>query len=511
MDEKIEHNSRKQVKWATVVSYIAIILNIIAGLIYTPWLIIHIGDSNYGIYSIVTSIITMLIMDFGISEAVAKYVAQYRTEGKENEIGSLLGLVLKIYLLLSIIFLIIFIFFYFMVEHIYVGLTATEISKLKQAYIIVAAYNVIAFTFTPLSGIMLAYEHLINLKLADILNKILVIVISAIAILLGGELMAVVIANAMAGIVTIIYKLLVIQKNHHFKIDIRYNNRKLLKEILKFSVWIAIMVIAQRCIYSITPSILGALSNSKEVTYFSLASTLEGYAYSFGSVIAGLYLARLTRILLADDKNAFNRLIVKVGKLQYVLILLIFVGFICVGDSFVYMWMGEGYSKVYYCTILMLMPDMLLWPFMIPATGLTVLNKVKEYSLVHVIMAVINMVLEAIFANRYGAIGAAVGICTATIIKAFLVMVVYKRHLPIDMMGFVKQVFLPYGLGAGVALVLSRLVLNNVASAVNSWGAVLLKGLITSTIYIMCICIIGVIFDKETRETVSKMFIRREK
>ena len=95
MEQNVEVHSRNQIKVATLVSYISIAVNIISGLLFTPWLIHQLGDGDYGIYSIGTSIITLLIMDFGISEAVAKYVAQYRTEGKEEKVTELLSLVTK--------------------------------------------------------------------------------------------------------------------------------------------------------------------------------------------------------------------------------------------------------------------------------------------------------------------------------------------------------------------------------------------------------------------------------
>ena len=236
MEQNVEVHSRNQIKVATLVSYISIAVNIISGLLFTPWLIHQLGDGDYGIYSIGTSIITLLIMDFGISEAVAKYVAQYRTEGKEEKVTELLSLVTKIYLILALIFLALFSVLYFFLGNIYAGLTAGELIKLKNVYIIIAIYNVFAFAFTPLSGIMLAYEHLVSLKLCDIVLRLLTIVITIIAIINGLGLYSAVMANAIAGVAVIAYKLYIIQSNHRFKIDLSYQDNDLLKKIFSFSV-----------------------------------------------------------------------------------------------------------------------------------------------------------------------------------------------------------------------------------------------------------------------------------
>ena len=102
--KSVDAYSRSQIKKGTILSYFALGLNIISGLLFTPWLIHQIGKSDYGIYSIGTSIIALLIMDFGISDAVAKYVAQYQAEGNENKINDLLSLVSRIYIILSLFF-----------------------------------------------------------------------------------------------------------------------------------------------------------------------------------------------------------------------------------------------------------------------------------------------------------------------------------------------------------------------------------------------------------------------
>lgn len=66
-------NSSKQIKLGALISYFAIAFNIVAGLIYTPWMISKIGQSNYGLYTLATSVISMFVMDFGMGAAVTRF------------------------------------------------------------------------------------------------------------------------------------------------------------------------------------------------------------------------------------------------------------------------------------------------------------------------------------------------------------------------------------------------------------------------------------------------------
>jgi O-antigen/teichoic acid export membrane protein len=84
-----------------VLSYISIAINIIAGLLYTPWMITQIGQSNYGLYTLANSLITIFVMDFGMSAAVSRFVAKYRAEDNQEAINNFLGVAYKLYIALA--------------------------------------------------------------------------------------------------------------------------------------------------------------------------------------------------------------------------------------------------------------------------------------------------------------------------------------------------------------------------------------------------------------------------
>lgn len=504
----IEQYSRSQVKRATVISYLSLAINILSGLIFTPWLIHQLGEGDYGLYSIGTSIITLLIMDFGINEAVGKYVAEYRATGREDKVHDLISLVFKIYLLLAVIFLLIFTVLYFFLNGLYDNLAAEELVKLKNIYVIIAVYNVFAFALTPLSGIMLAYEYLTSLKICDIINRLVVIAITVVAIWFGLGLYACVLANAFAGIIVILYKLIIVRRRGLLKINIQYKDKALLKSILSFSVWVAVLIITQRCIYSITPSILGALAGSAEVTRYSVAGTLEGYVYSFGSVISALFLAKISRQLADGDKEGFDALIRNTGKIQFILISVIFIGFICVGYDFINLWMGEGYEIIYYMTIILLIPSLYVWPFMTASVGLTVANKVKGPALVNLGTAMINILMEFLIVPRFGAMGAIVSIAIANTFKGIALVYVYRKYLSIKIKYFMKDIFGKYGLIFAIALSIGWFLTRRL-NFVDGWIGFVLRGTLVVGVYgVVCVTAM-MVYDKGFAFAL-KMYLRRK-
>lgn len=109
-------DSNKQIKLGAFLSYFAIFFNIIAGLLYTPWMISKIGKADYGLYMLVTSFLTYFIVDFGLWQAISRYITKYRAEGKENEVQNIIGLSAKIYLVLVLLFALFYLFFIFFLD-----------------------------------------------------------------------------------------------------------------------------------------------------------------------------------------------------------------------------------------------------------------------------------------------------------------------------------------------------------------------------------------------------------
>lgn len=100
-------SSSQQIKYGAVLSYLGIIVYILVGLLYTPWMIRAIGKDDYGLYTLAYSIVGFFVFDFGISAAVQRFVAKYLAEGNSEKVNSCVSLVCRLYLYIDIIILIV--------------------------------------------------------------------------------------------------------------------------------------------------------------------------------------------------------------------------------------------------------------------------------------------------------------------------------------------------------------------------------------------------------------------
>lgn len=439
-------NNSKQIKVGAIVSYFTIAFNIIAGLIYTPWMISQIGQGNYGLYTLATSLITIFVMDFGMSAAVTRFVSKYNAADDSKSVNNFLGMVYKLYLAIDLVIFVALLIVYLFINKIYTQLSPEELGVFKILYVIVGLFSVVSFPFTNLSGILSAYEKFVQLKLCELFNKVFVIVAMVISLSMGYGVYALVSINAIAGILTILVKLIIIKKQTAVKANFKFFDKAMLKEIFSFSAWTTISGLAQRLVFTVSPSIIAMVSavGSVGVAIFGLATTIEGYVYTFANAINGMFMPRISKMIHDGKKDAeLLPLMIKIGRIQCMIIGLIIVGFICVGKSFiVYVWDKPDFVESYVCAILLIIPTFFSLPMQIANTALIVENYVNMNAYVMIITGVLNVFLSFPLSKFYGAIGASASIFIAYMVSNILLYIIYKKFLKIDMKTFCKETFL---------------------------------------------------------------------
>ena len=91
-----------QLKIGAILSYIILGLELIVGLVYTPMLTKLLGQAEYGLYSLVSSVISYLtVLDMGFGSSIVVYTSRYRAKNQKDEEKKLHGMFFIIYLIIA--------------------------------------------------------------------------------------------------------------------------------------------------------------------------------------------------------------------------------------------------------------------------------------------------------------------------------------------------------------------------------------------------------------------------
>ncbi|MBR5270822.1 MAG: oligosaccharide flippase family protein [Clostridia bacterium] len=505
--ENIEEQSNRRIKLGVFMSYITIAVNIITGLLYTPWMLKQIGDSNYGLYTLASSFISMFMLDFGMSAAVSRFVSRYIALDDQDSLNNFLGIVYKLYGLISAAISVILIVVFFNLNTIYDNMSAAELATFKVVFVMTAFSTVFCFPFVTLSGIMMSYEYFFEIKLFNLLNKICTVVLTIIALIEGMGIYALVAVHAVCNITFVLVKLVFIKRKTSIKINWKVRDKEQTKGIFSFSIWSAISGVAQQLTLNIMPSILAALVSASQLAHFSLARTIEGYVWTISEAINGLFLPKVTRrIVKSDTAEDVLPLMIKVGRIILSITGLVICGIILVGQDFVKVWLGSnGYNDVYIMMILLTVYSIISSPQQIANTSMVVLNKVRYQATVAIVCSILNIVIAPVFIKIYGAVGAAMSVGAAYIIRVIISNVIYYKVLKVNVFKFFWEChikMLPGFLIAIIVSVIAGRIINFDSNVLNMFA----KGIIFVLAYTISMWFIG--WNNEEKNLIKSVIKR---
>lgn len=428
-----------ELKGGAILNYVTIILNILMGLVYTPFLLRMLGQSEYGLYSLAASIISYLtVLDLGFGNAIVRYTAKFKAEGKNEEMRSMFGMFSIIYSFIGIIALVAGIILTINADKLFGGnMSTTEIER-TQIMLWLMTFN-LAFTF-PMSiwgSIMTAYERFIFQRIISIIRSILNPAVMIILLLFGYKAVALVVVTTIFNVATLTINYIYCKKN--LKIEFSYKNFKLglLKEASIYSFWIFLNAIMDRIYWSTGQFILGMYKGAVSVAIYAVAIQIQHLYTMFSTAVVSVFLPKVTSMVSTkSSEKEISDLFVKIGRIQYIIISYTLCAFILLGREFIYLWAGNGYDSAYTISLLFLCP---LTVPLIQNLGITILqarNKMKFRSILYIIISLGSLALSIPLTIKYGGIGCAFATSLALTLGQIIIMNIYyykKQHINIPL------------------------------------------------------------------------------
>lgn len=498
-----------QVKIGAVISYILIVLNSVYGVVMTPFIINSLGADEYGVYKTIAALSSsMMIMDFGIGGTVQRYVAKYRADNRENEIPNFMSMSLVISLGLNVLIIIASIVIYFLIGSIYgETFSADQLVLARKLFLLLSLNALMVIVENVLNGLITGYNRFIfgnGLKLG-----LLVLRIVMLFLLLAhfSSAVTIVLISIAASVITGAAEIFYIQKG--LKVRIRYDHwdGTVLTEAGKYTALMFLTSIASQIFSNLDNIIIGAFRGPALVTIYSVGLLFFSMFQSLSAGIAGVMLPTVTSVLgQKDGMTKVVNVIIKAGKAQFILLGAALVGFICIGQDFISVWMGAGYEDVYIITLILLIPSMFELCINVCHSVLRAQNRLGFRTGVVIVSAVFNAIITVILVNMWSYIGAAVATACSYIVCSLLAMnIYYAVVIKLPMLNIYKSI-----LGrVSVCLLVSGACLYVFSRFVNgSWMAIIANIVVFCIIYGISLIVYGLETDEKRQIPVVRKFIK---
>lgn len=433
-----------QLKAGAAISYITLGLGYVVSIIYTPIMLRLLGQSEYGLYNLVASVVAYLgILNFGFGSAYMRYYSKYNVKEDKDKIATLNGMFLIIFGVIGAVTVLAGVFLALNSEVIFGSkLTVQEVSISKLLMIIMVVNLAFSFPNIIFDSYIMANEKFIFQKLLLLIKTLTnpFVVLPVLYMGFGSIGMAFVITglNVVIEIANVLYA--------YKKLDMRFSFRnfdfRLMREMTLFSSFIFINMISSQITWNVDKLILVRFHGTISVAIYSLAAQINSYYLAIGTTISYLFIPRIHKLVAKIDSNDdLTILFTKIGRIQFMILALIGLGFIFFGKLFITFWAGENYSESYMIILLLILPATLP---LIQNIGIEIQRAKNMHSFstwVYLTIAIINVIISIPLARMYQGAGAALGTAVALIIgNGFIMNWYYYNKIGLDIKYFWKQV-----------------------------------------------------------------------
>lgn len=417
-----------QLKAGVILSYLQMGLGMVISLIYTPLMLRLLGQSEYGLYNISASVISYLhLLQFGFGSSYVRYYSRYKKEDNQQKIYSLNALFLTVFSILGIIALLAGICLAFNCKLIFAdGLNEHELAIIKILMIVMSINMAVSFPASVFVSFITANERFVVQKLVNMIKTVMSPMVTLLVLLLGfrsiGMSVVVTLVTIITEIINVVYCLKVLKVRFCFS----QMEPKLLVEIASFSGFIALNMIVDEINWNVDKFLLGRFRGSVATSVYAVAATLNSYYRNISTSITNVFTPRIHK--LANSENSgkeIDILFAKIGRIQFMLLLLIFSGFVFFGKRFVLLWAGEEYSDAYYIALLLMGPVTIS---LVQGLGIEIqrsMNMHKFRSIAYSLMSIANIFISIPLCIRFGGIGCAMGTAVSVILANGIVMNIY--------------------------------------------------------------------------------------
>ncbi len=392
-------------------NYFGVIGQIIIAFFLSPFLVHTLGDTRYGIWTIVAALSGyMSLLDLGIASALTRYVAQYHHKNDALKINEIINS--SLFLFLAIAFAIMALsplVAYGMVNMLSFDIQMVDI---VSTLVIIVSFDVSIFVIAGIfRGAFGGFQRfdIINIaRISSMLYKSL-----AFYLFLSEDygLLAMGYISISANLLTVLFYYWRIKKSYSFiQFNYKFINKNNISIVFHYSKFVFIAMLAQQFLYYSSSFVISYYISVAAVTYYTIPWTLSEYVKQLCIAISRTYTPAFSELESADNHAGIYHHYILGTKIVLIISNLLCIGILILGYAFISIWMGEKYAEVASPLLpIMLITLYFFTPQLISYALLKSLNKHQQYSNMSILVSVLSLILSIILAQTHGLTGVALG------------------------------------------------------------------------------------------------------
>ncbi len=481
-----------QRKAGVILSYLTQGANSIIQLVYVPMLLYYLTKEQYGIYQLMGSFIAYLaIMDFGLANTTTRYLSQAYARKDNARAQAIISTSHTLYMAIALFLLVLGGFFYFLITPFYgETLSASDLVTAKHIFLIMLLNIAVSIPSHIFTATINAHEHFIFLRGLGFIKVLLQPLLVWGILAWKASVLNLVLVQTVFNFFMISVNYLYCKKKLCLSFPLNFADKPLMKELTGFSVFVFLHAIMDQIYWRLGQLVLGAVSGPIAVANYAIALQITTFSIFLPAVMGGVFLPKLSNIVAQTaNMQEINAIFCRMGRLQFMFMTLLLVGFAFLGKIFIALWVGPGYELCYYIALT------IMAAYIIDVSqniGIPLLQALKKHAFrayVYLAMAGLNIALSIPLAKHYGEMGCAVATAVCLTLGSGVAINWYYHRIGLDLKLFFKNLL---QLSKPIVLACMLIGIGNYFFPLRAnWINFLVHGVTLTSIYGMCIWLFG--------------------
>lgn len=406
---------------------------------FTPYLISSLGQTQYGIWALIFSIIAYMdLADAGMRQSLVRNVSKYLAVDDWNQVNQVVSSSARIYIVITVII---------QAATFWIAFFLMDSFKIPEEYLTVsrAALLVIgtnqAFSFLTIPFSSLGPFHRFDIgSYFSIATKILQ-TLGMIVLLESGlglfEMSLLILSLTIATR----YGMYRVRKKKFPRVRFSFKdiNKEKTRELMDYAVYSFLIVVMWIVIYQTDNIIIGRFISMDAVAVFSIGALLIS---QFRDIVGTIFVSVVPTISHFEADHNFGKIMViysRTTKYLYYASAYMTICTFFLGGPFVLLWVGKDFAMSIKILHLLIIPAAVFFPQLIAYSVLYGISRHKISLYILVLEGFSNIVLSLILVRYWGIVGVAVGTAIPQLIIYLAVFpIVFHRVLRADVSRFYK-------------------------------------------------------------------------
>lgn len=287
-----------------------------------------------------------------------RYYSRAEVQDGEEGVARINGMFMTIFFVISLLCLLTGGVLVANVKNIFAAnLTAQELDTAKILMALLVVNIAVSFPASVFFSYITAKERFLFQRLVSMLRTVLNPIVMLPLLLMGfgsvALVMVTLILTAVSDAVSIWYCI----KKLHMRITFGKFDFGLLRDMAGFSFFIFLNEIINQINWTVDTTLLGIISGTAATAIYGVGSQINQYYMALSTSISGVFTPQINRIVArGEGDEQLTKLFTRVGRIQFMLLMLVLTGFVFVGEPFICAWGGEEYGAAYWIALLLIAP-----------------------------------------------------------------------------------------------------------------------------------------------------------